>query len=191
MSFRKLGWAYVVIAMAGSFVRADVTPGSLFTDHTVLQQGMATPVWGTADAGENVKVTVDGQTQAAVANADGKWMVRLDNLKAGGPFELEIAGKNTVTLKDVYVGEVWLCSGQSNMDFTLAKTTKYYFAGANNEAEEVAAANYPEIRMFSGEWAKSYTPQSTIKGTWKVCTPEKCGSFRQSGISLRGICSAS
>ena len=166
---------------AGSFARGDVTPASLFTDHTVLQQGASTPVWGTAAAGEEVSVSLNGQVQKATADGEGKWMVRLTDLKAGGPYELTIAGKNTVVLHDVLIGEVWLASGQSNMDFTVAKTKKYSFAGTQNEAEEVAAANYPEIRMFSGEWTKSYAPQSTIAGTWKICNPENVREFSAIG----------
>ena len=142
---------------------------------------MDTPVWGTATVGEKVTVSLNGRSESAVTGEDGKWMVRLKDLKAGGPYELAISGTNTVTLTDVYVGEVWLCSGQSNMDFTVAKTPKYSFAGVQNEAEEVAAANYPEIRMFSGQWTKSYTPQSKIAGTWKVCTPENVREFSAIG----------
>jgi sialate O-acetylesterase len=84
-------------------------------------------------------------------------------------------------LNDVYIGEVWLASGQSNMDFTVAKTPKYYFAGVKNEEQEVAAANYPQIRMFKGDWTMSYTPQSTAPGSWKACTPENVREFSAVG----------
>jgi sialate O-acetylesterase len=84
-------------------------------------------------------------------------------------------------LHDVLVGEVWLASGQSNMDFTVAKTEKYYFAGVTNEANEVAAANHPLVRMFTGEWTKSHEPQTTIAGTWKVCTPGNVREFSAIG----------
>ncbi len=173
--------ALLAAALLATSAHAAVTPASLFTDHTVLQQGMATPIWGTATPGESVKVSLNGQDQSAVADKDGKWMVHLQNLQAGGPYDLTIAGTNSLTLKDVYVGEVWLCSGQSNMDFSLAKTTKFYFAGVNNEAAEVAAANYPTIRMFSGQWKRSYKPESTIEGTWKICTPENAREFSAIG----------
>jgi sialate O-acetylesterase len=178
---RHVAVAVALLFAVGSFARGDVTPASLFTDHTVLQQGASTPVWGTAAAGEAVSVSLNGQVQTATADGEGKWMVRLAGLKAGGPYELTIAGKNTVVLHDVLIGEVWLCSGQSNMDFTVAKTKKYSFAGTANEAVEVAAANYPEIRMFSGEWTKSYVPQSTIAGTWKICNPENVREFSAIG----------
>ncbi|MGN6367207.1 MAG: sialate O-acetylesterase [Phycisphaerae bacterium] len=181
MGIRMRSLAALLGFAVAAGAHADVTPASLFTDHAVLLQNASVPVWGTADAGEQVKVTIAGQTQTATAGADGKWMVHLADLKAGGPYELTIEGKNTVTLHDVLVGEVWLCSGQSNMDFTVARTPKYRFAGTQNEAAEVAAANYPEIRMFSGEWTKSYTPQSRIAGTWKVCNPENVREFSAIG----------
>jgi sialate O-acetylesterase len=160
---------------------AKVTPASSFTDHMVLQQGADTPVWGTAAPGERVSVALAGQTREAVATNDGKWMIHLQNLKAGGPHTLTIRGNITVQLKDVYIGEVWLASGQSNMDFTVAKTAKYYFAGVANEEQEVAAANYPQIRMFKGDWTMAYTPQSTAPGSWKVCTPENVREFSAVG----------
>ena len=131
--------AALVVFVAPRAVRADVTPASIFTDHMVLQRGKPIPVWGTAAPGERVTVSVAGLTQSIDAGGDGKWMVRLDDLPTGGPYALTIEAKNTIKLDDVYVGEVWLCSGQSNMDFTVAKTEKYYFAGVNNEAAEVAA----------------------------------------------------
>ncbi|MBC7783779.1 MAG: sialate O-acetylesterase [Burkholderiales bacterium] len=160
------------LGIGAGVAAADVTPASLFTDHMVLQRGMATPVWGTAAAGEKVTVSVAGKTESTIAGGDGKWMVRLNNLEAGGPHELTLAGNNSITFKDVYIGEVWLASGQSNMDFTVANTPKYYFAGVDNEAAEIAAANYPKIRMFTGQTSKKYTPQTSIDGEWKVCNPE-------------------
>jgi sialate O-acetylesterase len=102
-------------------------------------------------------------------------------LAAGGPGTLTVAGNTTLTFQDVLVGEVWLCSGQSNMDFTVARTPKYFFAGAQNEVAEVQAANYPQIRMFSGQWTKSATPQSDVAGRWKVCTPENVREFSAVG----------
>jgi sialate O-acetylesterase len=100
-------------------VSAEVKPSALFSDHMVLQSGISVPVWGKAEPGEVVKVTLKGQSQSATAGQDGKWMVRLGKLKAGGPYEMQIQGKNTITVKDVLVGEVWLGSGQSNMAFTV------------------------------------------------------------------------
>ena len=118
---------FLVVLFPWSSTRADVKLNNLFSEHMVLQQGMKVPVWGSADPGEQVAVTLGGQKQTATAGRDGKWAVRLAERKAGGPFELKVAGKNTVTVQDVLVGEVWFCSGQSNMDFTVARTEKRYF----------------------------------------------------------------
>jgi sialate O-acetylesterase len=155
---------------------AQVKPSALFSDHMVLQSGISVPIWGTADPAEKVTIKFNGQTRSATADTTGKWMVRLAKLKPGGPFEMTIAGnkgsETPLVVKDVLVGEVWLGSGQSNMDFTVATTTRHYFAGVKNEAEEIAAANYPNIRMFTGAWKNSYEPQSDISGSWLLVTPE-------------------
>jgi sialate O-acetylesterase len=107
--------AWSFLAFVPVTLLADVTPAGLFGDHMVLQREMPVPVWGTAAPGEAVTVSIAGQSAAAVADAQGKWMVKLKPLKAGGPFEMTVKGNNTITLTDVLVGEVWLCGGQSNM----------------------------------------------------------------------------
>jgi sialate O-acetylesterase len=172
-------------ALAGTALPAiaSVKLASPFTDHMVLQRDQPVPVWGTcSNAGDVVVVHFDGQTLSATADSDGRWRLQLAPLAAGGPFELTVdAADGQLRREDVLVGEVWLASGQSNMDFTLARTPKYYFAGANNEAAEVAAANYPQIRMFTGEWARTYDPQAVVGGAWKVCTPESVREFSAIG----------
>jgi sialate O-acetylesterase len=159
---------------------ADVTPSPLFSDHMVLQSGMSVPVWGKAEAGEKVTVAIQGQTKSAAADANGKWILRLENLKAGGPLEMTISGKNTITVKDVLIGEVWLGSGQSNMEFTVsAKVAR--FAGLLNEDQEIAKADYPKIRMFTEKQSKKYEPQTGLAGEWKVCSPETVPAFSAVG----------
>ena len=155
---------------------ADVKPAPLFSDHMVLQAGMSVPVWGAASPGEQVVVTLNGQQQRATAGGDGKWTIRLTGLQSGGPFEMTIAGTNTITVKDVLVGEVWLGSGQSNMAFTVSKA-KARYAGLVNEAEVIAAANFPEVRVFTGKEVKSYDPQPVVEGQWQVCSPETVPGF--------------
>jgi sialate O-acetylesterase len=159
---------------------ADVKPSGLFGDHMVLQSGMAVPVWGTAAPGERVTVTPNGQKQSATASADGKWMVRLKSLKPGGPFQMTIAGTNTIAIADVLVGEVWLGSGQSNMAFTVSKKQASY-AGLVDEEREIAEANYPRVRMFTGKTAKTYEPQTEIQGEWLICTPQNVPGFSAVG----------
>ncbi len=159
---------------------ADVKPAALFSDHMVLQSGMQVPIWGTASPGERVTVTLNAQRQSTVAQANGKWLVRLNNLEAGGPFQMTLAGNNTITIRDVLIGEVWLGSGQSNMAFTVSKKLASY-AGVINEEQEIAEANYPQIRMFTGKSAKTYEPQTEIQGEWLVCNPENVPAFSAVG----------
>ena len=160
--------------------RAEVHLASPFTSHMVLQRDMKAPVWGTADAGETVTVEFAGQKISAQADADGNWRANFKPLKVSAEGRrLTVTGSHTaqpITLDDVLVGEVWLASGQSNMDFSMSKKVKY-FSGVTNEDQEIAAANYPLIRMFIGEASKAYKPQTNVTGVWKVCTPETAPAF--------------
>jgi sialate O-acetylesterase len=148
---------------------ANVRLPAIFSEHMVLQQDVTVPVWGWADPGEEVTVTVGGQTKSTKANAEGKWSVQLAKLKSGEAVTLTVKGKNTLTVKDVLVCEVWLCSGQSNMGFTVNR--------ANNFEQEKAAANFPSIRVFTVSSSVATTPQSDCVGRWSVCTPATVGSF--------------
>ena len=173
-------FSVAVLASFSSAALADVKPSTLFSDHMVLQSGMPVPVWGTADPGEKVTVGFLKQKKSVIAGKDGKWMVRLSKLKPGGPFAMTISGKNSITIQDVLVGEVWLGSGQSNMQFPVSKQHAPY-AGLLNEEQEIAAANYPQIRMFTGKPSKSYDPQSDIAGQWLICSPQTVGDFSAVG----------
>jgi len=161
---------------------AEVKLPSHFSDHMVLQRDMKTPIWGAAQPGEEITVEFAGQKKSAKAGPDGQWRVDLDPMPASSEGRvLTVTGSDAgkaVQFTDVLVGEVWLCSGQSNMDFTVAKTEKFYFCGVTNEAQEVAAAHYPLIRMFTSDSARSYAPRDDILGSsWKVCTPENVREF--------------
>jgi sialate O-acetylesterase len=149
--------------------RADVKLPALFSDHMVLQRDTAAPVWGWAEPGEEVTVSVGGQAKTAKADAAGQWSIRLDALKAGGPLTLTVKGKNTLTVSDVLVGEVWLGSGQSNMALAVS--------GAKDYEQEKAAANLPQIRMFAVATNSQREPQADCKGDWQVCSPETVGKF--------------
>lgn len=142
-------------------VAAGVKVSGVFSDHMVLQADLAAPVFGKAEPDEAVTVEIGDQKKSASADKDGNWLVKLDPLKAGGPFELKITGKNAVAIKDVLVGEVWIASGQSNMRFPLARTT--------SGKEEVAAANHPQIRYLIGV------------GKWDVCNSKTAGNY--SGVA--------
>lgn len=163
---------------------AAVKPSGLFSDHMVLQNGTSAPVWGTAAPGERVTVSIEGRSKSATAGADGKWTVRLLRLKSGGPFEMTIAGdapgETPLVVHDVLVGEVWLASGQSNMQFPVSRAHASY-AGMLDEAKEIAAANYPQLRMFTVKPATSYEPQDDAVGVWQVCTPAVVGDWSAVG----------
>ncbi len=154
--------------------RADVRAASPFGHHMVLQQGRPVPVWGTAAPGEQVMVTFGAHSAKTAADATGRWMVRLKALKASAtPATLVITGTNTLTFTDVLVGEVWLCSGQSNMEWSLANT--------KNAAQEIAAAERPLLRTFTVAHVGALTPQTTCQGAWTVCSPKTAGSFSAVG----------
>ena len=150
-------------------VLADIKLPALFSDHMVLQQDEKCAVWGWADPGEAVTVTIDGQTQSTKTGSDGKWAVKLAKLKVGNPLTLTLKGKNTITVNDVLVGEVWLGSGQSNMGFLVSS--------ANDFEGEKAKANLPSLRMFTVGREPSPNPLEDCKGSWVVCTPSTVGTF--------------
>ncbi|HTG67259.1 MAG TPA: hypothetical protein VL859_12880, partial [Flavobacterium sp.] len=157
----------MLMIFVSNLVMAQIKPNSLFNDHMVLQRGVAIPVWGTASANESVTVSLNGKSVAVKADANGNWMVKLPKQEAGGPYKMEIVGKNRMVYNDVYVGDVWLCSGQSNMDMTVAKETRYW-CGVTNEAEEVANAKFPLIRFFDVEYTPSQTVKTDAVGKWEV-----------------------
>lgn len=172
----KAGMYLFAAAMLSAMTaRADVKPASVFSDNMVLQRDKPLPVWGKADPGEKVTVKIAGQTQETTAGADGKWKLALAALKLGEPLEMTVAGKNTLLLKNILVGDVWLCSGQSNM----ARPVPY----AQNAAAELAAAQYPATRFFTVPNVTAPDgPSDEITSTgWAACTPETAASFSAVG----------
>ena len=159
--------------------RAEVKPNGLFSENAVLQQGMEVPVWGTARDGETVTIEFAGQKITTTATA-GKWLVRLKALPAGGPFTMTITGDNVITLKNILVGEVWLCSGQSNMARTLVPPDSVQPRSSFWESD-AAAANYPEIRHFRVGGGALDVPAEQVTGNWEVCTPETARGFTAVG----------
>ncbi len=156
---------------------ADLWLPHVFSDHMVLQRDTPNPLWGRTKPEAKVHVKIAEETLETTADAQGSFRIELPALKAGGPYQLQVEADAARTFSDVMVGEVWLCSGQSNMDFTVATTAKRYFSGAANWQQEVAAAKHPEIRMFSAEWTMREDPQRDVEGEWKVCAPETAGDF--------------
>jgi sialate O-acetylesterase len=168
-----------------ALARADVTLAPLFTDHAVLQRDKPVPVWGRADAGEKIAVTFLAQTHRTTAGADGRWIVFLDALSATTQgADLAVVGKNTLTVRDVVVGEVWLCSGQSNMEFTVDARAGTWQANtrADQAAAEIAAANFPLIRHVRIAQTVAESPADTVKtGGWQSATPQTVGGFTAVG----------
>ncbi len=152
---------------------AEVKLPSLISDRMVLQQGMPVAVWGKAEPGESITVEFRGQKSGDTAGQDGNWRVWLLPLEAGGPFEMKISGKNEITLKEIMVGEVWVCSGQSNMEWQVAR--------ALNGEQEAAQADNPEISLFKVKHAVSNTPQDDFSGKWEIASPESVSTFSAVG----------
>ncbi|MBW3622891.1 MAG: sialate O-acetylesterase [Armatimonadetes bacterium] len=150
--------------------RADVRLPAVISEHIVLQQGIKAPLWGWADPGENVAVRLNGSRVTATADPQGRWQVRLPEMKAGGPYEMTISGRNTITLYNVAIGEVWVASGQSNMEWNVAWDTTDF-------RKEIATSTNPGIRMFTVEKAVAGEPQPDVKGRWEVAGPESTGRF--------------
>jgi sialate O-acetylesterase len=171
----KKSFLFVFIILISFYCYADIRLPKLFTDHMVLQRNKPINVWGWANASEKITVQFNHQTKTTTAAENGKWMVQLDAENAGGPFVMNIKAKNAITINDVLVGEVWVCSGQSNMEFTVRSSI--------NAQQEMAAANYPMIHHFLVEKDVSAKPLDDIKaGDWKVCSPETVGDFTAVGF---------
>ncbi|WP_422317717.1 sialate O-acetylesterase [Prosthecobacter sp.] len=150
--------------------RAAITLPAIFKDHMVLQRDQPIPVWGWAEAGQEVNVSFAGQTKITKADKDGHWKVVLDPLPASkDPGILRVSGQSTEVVKDVLVGEVWLCSGQSNMAMTVK--------GVADAEKEMAAADFPLIRMFFVQSFTATTPQEQGKGVWQGCSPRTVPNF--------------
>lgn len=168
---------FLMILWLSQSMFAQVKLPRLFSDNMVLQRGKPIAVWGWAAAKEKITVQLKGQTKTATAGEDGKWKIYLDAIAAGGPYQLKVQGTNTITLKNILIGDVWVCSGQSNMEMTIAGWGKI-----NNYEQEIAAANYPMIRHFEVPRIVAASPQEDITaGEWKVCNPDNAGNFTAAG----------
>jgi sialate O-acetylesterase len=161
--------ACAMIAHA-TVARAEVTLSSIYADHMVLQRNLPVKVRGRADAGETVTVTFRGETRSATPDPFGRWEVVLPEGTAGGPFDMVIQGTNTIHLTDILVGDVWLASGQSNMEF--------YTSNTSNAAAELQAANLPDIRLFRVKVATSPYPLDDLSGrSWVASSTETAAEF--------------
>lgn len=150
-------------------VLAEVRLPAVFSDNMVVQQASPLVVWGWAEAGEKVRVSLPSQEKEVAADPDGSWRIQLDPVKIEGSFEIVIKGNNTIVIKNVLAGEVWLASGQSNMHWPLSH--------ALNGDKEVAGSNYPEMRLFHVPPETADEPARDCDAKWVVCGPETSGGF--------------
>ena len=156
-----------------TLARADVKPHALCTEGMVLQQKSTAKVWGTADKGEQVTVTFRDTNTTATADGAGNWVAAISTGAAGGPFEMTIAGKNTISYKNILVGEVWICSGQSNMQWSVNNS--------NDPDLEKLTAKFPNLRMINFPQVGTQEPIWTHDRKWMVCTPHTVGNFSAVG----------
>ncbi|MBI2302541.1 MAG: 9-O-acetylesterase, partial [Armatimonadetes bacterium] len=174
-----LRWALLAALVAAAAAQADVMLPKVFGSHMVLQRDAKLPFWGWADAGEQVSVKPgDGAAVTATTGRDGKWKLELPPAAAGGPFTVVVQGNNTITLDDVLVGEVWLCSGQSNMQMVVASCINW-------DAEK-AAGDHPQIRQLGVPLVPAPFPTDDLPGApkWTVCTPDTVGGFTACGYFM-------
>lgn len=170
----------LLLLAASAFAQSDVPArpflSSMFTSHMVLQRQRSVPIWGWTTPGAAVSVSLSGIEAKATADADGRWTAWLPPMKAGGPFTLTVSGPQTVTLEDVLVGDVWLCSGQSNMEMGIELV--------KDAEKEIAAASYPEIRLYTVPKVAAPSPLANQDGgPWLVCTPENVKKGAWGGFS--------
>ncbi len=164
------------VLAAAAPAAADVRLPGVFSDHMVLQRDVPVRVWGWADPGEKITVRIAGRTVTTEAGAEGRWQVTLSPLKAGGPHRLTVRGKNTVRIDDVLVGEVWICSGQSNMEFPVGRST--------DARSEIADADDGRIRQFKVPHVPAGTPYDDVSASWEVCSPRTAARFTACGYFM-------
>ncbi|QEC51645.1 sialate O-acetylesterase [Anseongella ginsenosidimutans] len=162
-----------LIIGAGFSSRADIRLPKLVGDNMVLQRDLPIHVWGWADPGEKIEITFHGKSYQATADAAGNWEATLKKMKAGGPYEMVLSGNNRIELKNILVGDVWVCSGQSNMEWPVSQ--------AMNPEEEIKNASYPKIRLFTVKKKTSGVPLDDVSGQWEECSPESVPGFSAVG----------
>ncbi|MGC1390834.1 MAG: sialate O-acetylesterase [Bacteroidales bacterium] len=166
----------VILLIFLQFSRANISLPEIFSDNMVLQQKSDVIFWGWSKTGEKVVIKADWMESevSTQGSTQGTWKITLKTPAAGGPYTIHIKGQNELILKDVLVGEVWLCSGQSNMEMSAQW-------GINNGDEEIKNANYPEIRLFTVSTATAQYPQDHLAGKWSACTPDEMKTFSAIG----------
>ena len=161
---------FIILVLTSISIQGQVTVASIFSDNMVLQRNTKIPIWGWAKANEKITIKFHNQAKAIRAAKNGKWIVRLDNENSGGPYILDIKGENHIQIKNVLVGDVWLCSGQSNMEWTVGQS--------DNAKKEISDATFPTIRHIKIPTEINSVPNTDLKKTtWEVCSPETVAAF--------------
>jgi sialate O-acetylesterase len=178
--FSFLTAVLIVLAFTSSSLFGEVKLPAIFGDNMVLQQKTDAAIWGTAEKSATVKVITswNGKLYTVKAGSDGKWKVKVATPSAGGPYEISISDSKTLKLKNVLIGEVWVCSGQSNMEMPVKGYFNQPVTGSNSA---IATSSNPGIRMFTVEKATSLQPAADFKGSWQVCEPENVSEFSATG----------
>ena len=161
----------VLYAASTSIVFADIKLPAIISDNMVMQREKKAKIWGWGDPGEQVMVSVSWHSMewSVATNGNGDWSFEMSPPDTTGPHEMTLSGKNTITIKNILVGEVWVCSGQSNMQMSVRSSA--------NAEQEIAQADYPNIRLFSVERKVADQPQSDCAGSWSLCSPKTVPGF--------------
>jgi len=167
----------VADTLRGRDTAHDVHIAGIFSDNMVIQRNKKVPVWGWCYPNEKVELVFNGQKLQTVADKTGKWKVVLQPMKTGGPFEMIIDGKSSMVLRNIMIGEVWLCSGQSNMEMPVRGWPERHGQLVKDSKQTIANANFPNIRLFTVKRKVSLYPQANCKGNWQVCTPNTAKDF--------------
>jgi sialate O-acetylesterase len=176
--FRNL-FSTLLCSVAFINAEANVKLPAIISNNMVLQQNQKAALWGWADAGEKVSITTswNNKTITVKPGNNGKWLTYVSTGKAGGPYIITFKGSNEIKVENVMLGEVWLASGQSNMEFFVAKTRSSSYTGVLNYEQEVKEANFPMIRQIDVANKNAGEPQEDFKGDWKVCSPQTVDTF--------------
>ncbi|MCB0270910.1 MAG: sialate O-acetylesterase, partial [Calditrichaeota bacterium] len=171
---KKLVLFAIVLLLISCSQNRDLQLPKLFGDHMVLQRDKPIKIWGWANPGETVSVEFAEQQQTANASPDGEWAVEFPATSSGGPFALDVStARQSLRFEDILISEVWVCSGQSNMNMPLAS-----WGRIDHFEREIREANYPEIRLFTVEKAMAAIPQSDVQSDgWSRCSPETIAEF--------------
>ena len=166
---------FVLLLVNAGVVFADVKLPAVIGDNMVLQRDRAAHIWGWAEPGEEIMVSASWRTMAwgVTANKDGRWSFEMSPPNTAGPHEMTVSSKNTITIKNILVGEVWVCSGQSNMQMSVRSSA--------NAEQEIASADYPKVRLFTVKRKVADEPQTDCEGSWTMCSPETVPDFSAVG----------